>query len=154
MAQSESKTRKMQRIQEDVRRVIANAVLFNHAVAEQVGLSAREMQVIGLLQLSGPLTAGQLAERTSLTTGAITGVIDRVEASGYAHRTRDPADRRKVIVAADDDRIAADFAPRYEGQAQALARALTGYTEPQLDLLGEFFQRLAAERQTTPSSPD
>jgi DNA-binding MarR family transcriptional regulator len=153
MGKSDSQTAKRQRIQDDVRRVIANAVLFNYSVAEQLGLSAREMQVVNLLQLAGPLTAGQLAERTNLTTGAITGVIDRLEATGYAHRTRDPGDRRKVIVTADSERIAADFGPRYEGQVQALTRALTGYTAPQLDLIAEFFERLAAERQTTPASP-
>jgi DNA-binding MarR family transcriptional regulator len=152
MAKSESQTDKRQRIQDDVRRVIANAVLFNYSVAEQLGLSAREMQVVNLLQLSGPLPAGQLAERTNLTTGAITGVVDRLEANGYAHRTHDPGDRRKVIVAADNERIATDLAPRYEGQAQALARALSGYTGPQLDLIAEFLERLAAERQTTPAS--
>jgi DNA-binding MarR family transcriptional regulator len=142
----DSKTAKMQRIQEGVRRLIALAVLFNYSVAEEVGLSAREMQVVGLLQLSGPLTAGQLAEHTNLTTGAVTGVIDRLEADGFAHRARDPDDRRKVIVVADDERISADLAPRYEGQAQALARALSGYTKPQLDLIAEFFERLATER--------
>jgi hypothetical protein len=57
-------------VQEGVRRVIADAVLFNYSVAEQIGMSAREMQIVHLLQLNGPLTAGQLAERTNLTARA------------------------------------------------------------------------------------
>ena len=36
----------------------------------------------------GPLTAGQLAELTGLTTGAITGVIDRLEKAGFVRRER------------------------------------------------------------------
>ena len=36
----------------------------------------------GILSESGPITAGELAARTGLTTGAITGVIDRLEKAG------------------------------------------------------------------------
>ena len=53
---------------------------------------------LDVLSIEGPVTAGRLAEVTGLTTAAITAVIDRLERLGYARRTRDPSDRRKVIV--------------------------------------------------------
>jgi DNA-binding MarR family transcriptional regulator len=64
--------------------------------------------------LRGPITASRLAEVTGLTTGAITGVIDRLERVGLARRERDPDGRRKIMVRvlpAVGERIAPLFAP-------------------------------------------
>ncbi len=44
------------------------------------------------------MTAGQLAQRTRLTTGAITKIVDRLADAGYVRRAGDPRDRRRVIV--------------------------------------------------------
>jgi DNA-binding MarR family transcriptional regulator len=51
-----------------------------------------------LIARFGPMTADKLAEYSGLTTGAITGVIDRLEKDGYAMRIDNPSDRRSVIV--------------------------------------------------------
>jgi DNA-binding MarR family transcriptional regulator len=58
------------------------------------------------------MTAGQLAKATSLTTGAITGIVDRLEKACWARRAADPHDRRRVIVHPghqDNQKTAADF---------------------------------------------
>ena len=68
------------------------------AAAAQIGMTATDMQVLDLLNSIGPLTAGQLADLTGLTTGAITGMINRLEEAGRVRRERDPSDGRKVIV--------------------------------------------------------
>ena len=73
-------------------------ILFHSALAEQFGLNATDWKCADILTRLGPLTAGQLSELTGLTTGAITGVIDRLEQGGFARRERDPQDRRKVII--------------------------------------------------------
>ena len=44
------------------------------------------------------MPAGRLAELTGLTTGAVTGIIDRLERAGYVRRANDPKDRRRTIV--------------------------------------------------------
>src|ERR671916_44684 len=85
-------------IQRSTLRFIAGVVLHNHAVAQRVGLGASDSQLISLLNLHGPLTPGRLAELTGLTTGTVTGVIDRLERAGYVRRERDAGDRRKVPV--------------------------------------------------------
>jgi DNA-binding MarR family transcriptional regulator len=61
-------------------------------------MTVTDMQVIDLLESAGPATAGQLADLTGLTTGAITGMLNRLEEAGLVGRERDPADGRRVIV--------------------------------------------------------
>ena len=77
------------------------------AAATQSGIAVTDMQVIDILDLAGPATAGQLAELTGLTTGAITRMLNRLEEAGFVLRERDPNDGRKVIVrlASDKDEI-------------------------------------------------
>jgi DNA-binding MarR family transcriptional regulator len=67
--------------------------MLSHACAERLGLHATDWECVSLLDDARPeaLTAGQLAELTGLTSGAITGVIDRLEVKGFAVRSRDPA---------------------------------------------------------------
>ncbi|MFI6101796.1 MarR family winged helix-turn-helix transcriptional regulator [Lentzea sp. NPDC051213] len=77
----------------------ALTVMFHTKVAEQMGLSATDEKCLDLaMRAEGPLTAGRIAELSGLSTGAVTGVIDRLERSGFVRRVRDPHDRRKVLV--------------------------------------------------------
>ena len=68
------------------------------AAAARGGMTATDMQVIDSLAITGPTTAGQLANLTGLTTGAITGMLNRLEEAGVVRRERDPEDGRRVIV--------------------------------------------------------
>lgn len=63
-----------------------------------LGLSLTDYKCMDLIENLGPMPAGRLAELTGLTTGAITGVIDRLERAGYARRKDNPNDRRSIIV--------------------------------------------------------
>src|SRR5215467_1767743 len=71
---------------------------FFRVPAAQTGMAVTDIQVIDLLDLLGPSTAGQLAELTGLTTGAITRILDRLEKAELVRRERDPNDGRKVNV--------------------------------------------------------
>jgi len=71
---------------------------FFRVAAAQTGMAVTDIQVMDLLDLIGPSTAGQLAELTGLTTGAITRILDRLEKTELVRRERDPNDGRKVIV--------------------------------------------------------
>ena len=73
-------------------------VMFHEAVGRLMGLSAVERKCIDVLRRLGPVTAGTIGEHTGLTTGAVTGLMDRLEKAGYVRRERDPSDRRKVVV--------------------------------------------------------
>src|SRR5262249_41986658 len=74
------------------------AVMFRHALASRLGLTVTDMECVDFLTDTGSATAGQIAERTNLTTGAITSMIRRLEQAGYVTSHRDPADRRRVVV--------------------------------------------------------
>jgi DNA-binding MarR family transcriptional regulator len=69
---------------------------FDNLAAERLGLNRTDLHCINIIENSGGLTAGELAAEAGLTTGAVTGVIDRLEHAGYARRVSDPADRRRV----------------------------------------------------------
>lgn len=81
------------------------AGLYEQVMADRLGLSRTDLAVLSLLGLRGPQSAGQLAEATGLTSGAVTGVIDRLERAGYARRAPDPGDRRRVIVSLLKERL-------------------------------------------------
>jgi DNA-binding MarR family transcriptional regulator len=96
--------------------------------------------VVTLLHDVGSMTPGEIAQATSLTTGAVTTVIDRLERSGYAVRERDPEDRRRVVVKLALERrqqLAMILHP-------ALRRSLDMYAaldERELDVLLRFLRR-------------
>jgi DNA-binding MarR family transcriptional regulator len=125
-----------------VLRMIASVVLHNHAVAQQLGLGASDSQFLGLLDLHGPLTPGRLAELSGLSTGTVTGVIDRLERAGFVQRTRDAADRRKVLVTRSPDALDA-LAPHYREHGEHLAALLRRRGPDELRVLAAFFAELA-----------
>lgn len=74
-------------------------VLFHSRIAERLGLSGTDHKCFELVRAAtAPLTAGQIAQLSGLSTGAVTGVIDRLERRSFVRRVRDPHDRRKVLV--------------------------------------------------------
>ena len=89
----------IEELEEAMRRSSAQGALFCQALAIAAGISRSDLECINRLHLEGRATAGRLAEVMGLTTGAITGVIDRLENAGYVRRERDEFDRRKVFVA-------------------------------------------------------
>jgi DNA-binding MarR family transcriptional regulator len=70
----------------------------DEAAAKALGINRTDGRCLDIIDREGPLTAGKLAERSGLTTAAVTAVLDRLEKAGYARRVADPADRRRVMV--------------------------------------------------------
>jgi DNA-binding MarR family transcriptional regulator len=114
--------------------------MLSEAAADRLGMASSDIECFDLLSLRGPMTAGRLAELTGLTTGAITGVIDRLERAGYAHRDRDPNDRRRVIVVPHLERHA-DAAPVFGPLAAAMDALFERYNDDELALLLDFATR-------------
>lgn len=116
----------------------ARVVMFHQAVAERLGLNATDLKSLDLARsASEPLTAGHLAELTGLTTGAITGVVDRLEAAGFVRRQRDAHDRRRVIIEPLPGREA-DVVQLFEPLGAAIAALCVRYTDEELALLINF----------------
>jgi DNA-binding MarR family transcriptional regulator len=110
---------------------------FDQAVADTIGLNRTDMRCLDILDRQGRLTAGQLAEQTGLTSGAVTTVIDRLEAAGHASRVRDTADRRRIYVELTDE--ARQKAGAFYAEHAELGESLyKRYTEEQITFLLEF----------------
>jgi DNA-binding MarR family transcriptional regulator len=127
----------------ETRIISAQSVLLSQAAAERLGLNSTDMECLDLLNLNGPLPAGRLAELTGLTTGAITGVVDRLERAGYVRREADPRDRRRVIVRPILERQA-EAAPIFEPLARAMDELYASYSDDQLAVILDFAARANA----------
>lgn len=127
-------------LQEAGRRLSLATILFHQAVADRLGLHATDHKCIGLLSEAGSTTAGELAEATGLTTGAITGVIDRLEAAGFVRREDDPDDRRRVIIRVVPKRYG-EIARLFEPFAAAVVTMGSRYTEAELATIVDFMAR-------------
>ncbi|MCK6627568.1 MAG: MarR family transcriptional regulator [Anaerolineae bacterium] len=125
------------------RELSTTAVLFHSVVAEQVGLNVTEWKCLDILELRGPLMAGELAELTGLTTGAITGVIDRLEQGGFVRRERDPHDRRKVIVQPTGEHKQGTIQV-FETLMQRYAELFEAYNEQELAFILDYLTRSTA----------
>jgi DNA-binding MarR family transcriptional regulator len=130
-------------ILDSIVQMIARAMLYNHEVAEKTGLGPSDGQFLTLLQVHGPLTPGRLAELSRLTTGTVTGVIDRLERAGYVRRDRADDDRRKVIVSRIEERIQRDMVALYGAKAAFVRDVLRRYDDEQLAVIADFARGLA-----------
>lgn len=112
----------------------------SQAVAERTGLNPTDLLAMDLISRNEGVTAGQLAERLQLTSGAITGLIDRLERAGFARRAADPKDRRRVLVVRTpkEQRIG----DLYVSLALALRRSAERYSDKDLALLTDFLREL------------
>jgi DNA-binding MarR family transcriptional regulator len=88
----------MQQLRSEITGYFGAASAFDERVAAKFKLSRTDMRCLDLLNRTGPMTAGQLADETGLTTGAVTFLLDRLEGSGMVNRRRDVDDRRRVWV--------------------------------------------------------
>jgi DNA-binding MarR family transcriptional regulator len=120
----------------------ARTVMFHTAVAERLGLNATDHKALDLLSRAGAMTAGELAELTGLTTGAITGVIDRLEQGGYVRRAKDPLDRRKVVIepVRDHERMR-ELDSIFAALSQQVADLAGRYSDAELAVIHDFLTR-------------
>jgi DNA-binding MarR family transcriptional regulator len=131
----------LEALNDEFRLMSAQSVLLSQAVADRVGVHSTDLETMDILAIHGPLTAGRLAELTGLTTGAVTGLIDRLEAAGYVRREKDPRDRRRVIVQPDTERAMREIGPLYESISQAMADLCARYSDAELALVLDFTTR-------------
>lgn len=99
-------------------------------------MTAVERKCAGLIAELGGATPKQLAEATALTTGAITGIVDRLERAGYARREPHPSDRRSIIVRpCNTDRLARESLPIFASLTEAMNDLNARYSEKERELI-------------------
>lgn len=118
-------------------------ILFHQAIADRLNLNITDHKALDILSHQGAMTAGELSKITGLTTGAITGVIDRLEKRGYVARADDPRDRRRVIIQPVPHQAAQELGPVFEHFQQQFLPLLKNYSEQDLELLLGYFKEAA-----------
>ncbi len=133
----------------EVRGWQADQELFDSTVMERAGLNRTDWRCLDILGTRGPMAAGQLADAVRLTTGAVTGVLDRLESAGLVRRIRDTTDRRKVIVEVTDE-VHRRGAPVYGPLIADAAQAHSVFDADELELITKFIriERGLLERHT------
>lgn len=126
----------IQAIIEKRREMSTETIMFHQNVADVLGLHITDHKCLDLIRQYGAMPAGRLAELTGLTTGAVTGIIDRLEKVGYVRRTNDPKDRRRTIIEPVrnkkwERKIEAIFIPFHE----RMRKLLSSYSDSELAFL-------------------
>ncbi|MFC9684425.1 MarR family winged helix-turn-helix transcriptional regulator [Streptomyces sp. NPDC056948] len=122
--------------------LIATHLVGQHEIAQQVGMNVTDLTCFAYVMEAGEnlLTAGDLAARVHVTTGAVTGILNRLERAGYITRRPDPTDRRRIRVAARPEavaRVLEVYAPYYA----RLAELMADYSPAEIALLNDWFTR-------------
>ena len=143
MSSSAASSTSVAEIAADLKTFAARVNLHSLRAADALSLAPTDLVCMCLLQLNGSATAGWLAEQTGLTTGAVTGMIDRLERAGYVRREPDPKDRRRVIVQPDLQRWDRDLQRQAPNRAPASLAFLRDYSPAQLRAARRFAADLA-----------
>ena len=130
-------------VKEALRDVNTQLALLNRQVGSRLELRDVDFDCLDVLSRYGPLSPGALARRAGLHPATMTGVLDRLERAGWVVRERDPDDRRAVIVRPLRDR-AGELIRLFGGMNDSMDDLCAGYTDEQLELIGDFLRRTAA----------
>lgn len=139
----ESKQKLIEELSQAIQQAGTLTVLHTNAVANRVGLSATEFESMDLINRCQPISAGKLAFKCGLTTGAITGIIDRLERAGFVRRRHDPRDRRRVLLEpiADTEKLQR-IHELYQPISEAFEELANQYTEEQLQFLVDIHDKM------------
>jgi DNA-binding MarR family transcriptional regulator len=122
------------------RRNSTATVLFHHAVAERLGLGPTDHKCLDLILEHQTVTGRDLSAMTGLTSGAVTGVVNRLERAGYIRRAPDPEDGRRQLLRPVPERIG-EAEGLFTGLAASAARVLDGFDADQLEAIATFLAR-------------
>jgi DNA-binding MarR family transcriptional regulator len=129
----------MAALNREVRGWQADQELFDSLVIDLAGVNRTDWRCLDILGTRGPMTAGQLADAVRLTTGAVTGVLDRLEAAGLVRRIRDTTDRRRIIVEVTDQ-VARLGAPVYGPLIEDAEQVHGAFNADELELIVKFIR--------------
>lgn len=110
----------------------------HETIARELGFSATDHKYLSFFLVKGELTAGELAELSGLTTGAVTGLIDRFEKKELVKRRFDSKDRRKVIIVPDSQKIIKLFEPYYKEYQEETEKLIANFSENEIEVIANY----------------
>ena len=115
------------------------SIQMHEAVARKAGLSGTDHKYLGFLMEKGQMTAGELATLTGLTTGAVTGLIDRFEKKDLVKRKFAKDDRRKVFIEPITDNIMTLLVPLYEEFRRKSEELIASFSDKESKVIEAYF---------------
>jgi DNA-binding MarR family transcriptional regulator len=137
-------------VKEALRDLGGQLSLLNHSVGARLDLKATDLECLDLITRSGPLSPSALARSAGLHPATMTGILDRLERGGWIERSRDPSDRRGVVVQAARGR-GAEILRLYlidSGMNTAMDEICADYDDRELELIAGFLRRTADAGRT------
>ena len=126
-------------------RQYSDASIFMHeAIARKAGLAGSDHKYLGLILQHKELTAGELSKLTGLTTGAVTGLIDRLEKKKLLKRKFSRDDRRKVIIVPDEENAMKLLQPLFEELQQKTTVLITSFSSSEMESIKRYFLEATA----------
>jgi DNA-binding MarR family transcriptional regulator len=149
--ESDGSVRRRRRAAGEIKRTLRElnnqVALLNNQVGARVDLRPLDLDCLDVVTIHGPLSPSDLARRAGLHPATVTGILDRLEKSGWIVRERDDADRRAVRVRALPDR-AGELFHLYSGMNDSMDEIFADYDEAQLATLADFLTRAAVAGRT------
>ena len=119
---------------------VGEVLAFAAAMARRTGLGLSEMAALEHLQHShGGLTPTELGQRLSLSSGAITALVDRLERTGHVERRPNPADRRSSVVLPVPGGLE-EAGRHFRPVAAELLEAAAGFTDEERAAIGRYLE--------------
>lgn len=116
-----------------------SSIQMHETIARKAGLSGTDHKYLGFIMEKGQMTAGELATLTGLTTGAVTGLIDRFEKKKLVKRKFAEGDRRKVIIEPNTKNIMALLAPLYKEFRAKSEKLLVSFSNKEIKIIESYF---------------
>ena len=117
------------------------SIQMHETIGQKAGLSGTDHKYLGFLIEKGPMTAGELSHLTGLTTGAITGLIDRFERKKLVKRQSASDDRRKVTIVPNTEKIMALFTPLYKEFRSNTDALLATFSNDEIKTIETYFSK-------------
>jgi DNA-binding MarR family transcriptional regulator len=127
-------------IRDSIRALRIQLSLLNSRVGSQLELKDVDLDCFDIIDAYGPLSPSALARRAGLHPATMTGILDRLERSGWIVRERDPSDRRAVVIRARRERYA-ELMRLYAGMNRSMNKLLADYSDSELELIADFLRR-------------
>lgn len=115
------------------------SIQMHEAIARKAGLPGTDHKYLGFLMQKGQMTAGELSSLTGLTTGAVTGLIDRFEKKKLVKRKFAEDDRRKVIIEPNTPKIMALLVPLYKEFRSKTDKLLASFSDKEIRTIETYF---------------
>jgi DNA-binding MarR family transcriptional regulator len=129
------------RIRKLVQAYAYTSIQMHEAIGRKAGFSGTDHKYLGFLLQRGKMTAGEFSNLTGLTTGAVTGLIDRFEKKNLLERQFSSDDRRKVIIVPNTEKIMALLAPLYQEFRHKSEMLTASFSEEENKIIETYFSK-------------